>query len=98
MSLANEELDETNAAITALITKDGVSIKQIVRLTGYSRGLVRQIIRGHRTDVFRARLSTLDSYLPWLDAQRAEGCRKGAELWRRTKARGFHGSSRVVSE
>jgi len=89
--------EETNAAIMAL-TKDGVSIKQIVRLTGYSRGLVRQIIRGHRTDVFRVRLSTLDSYLPWLDAQWAGGCRKGAELWRRMKARGFHGSSRVVSE
>ena len=80
------------------LIKDGVSIKQIVRLTGYSRGLVRQIIRGHRTDVFRVRLSTLDSYLPWLDAQWAGGCRKGAELWRRMKARGFHGSSRVVSE
>src|ERR1019366_7834228 len=60
--------EETNAAILAL-TKDGVSIKQIVRLTGYSRGLVRKIIRGHRTDVFRVRLSALDSHLPWLDAQ-----------------------------
>jgi transposase len=89
--------EETNAAIMAL-TKDGVSIKQIVRMTGYSRGLVRQIIRGHRTDVFRVRISALDAYLPWLDAQWAAGCRKGAELWRRVKARGFHGSSRVVSE
>ena len=40
----NLRREETNATIMAL-TKDGVSIKQIVRLTGYSRGLVRQIIR-----------------------------------------------------
>ena len=89
--------EEINAAVMAH-SKDGVSIKQIVRRTGYSRGLVRQIIRGHRTDVFRVRLSTLDAYLPWLDAQWADGHRKGAELWRRVKARGYLGSARVVSE
>jgi len=82
--------EEINAAVMAH-SKDGVSIKQIVRRTGYSRGLVRQIIRGHRTDVFRVRLSTLDAYLPWLDAQWADGHRKGAELWRRVKARGYYG-------
>src|SRR5664280_2563212 len=81
--------EETNTAIMALV-RDGVPLKEIVRRTGHSRGLVRQIIRGHRTDVFRVRLSALDSYLPWLDAQWAGGCRKGAELWRRMKARGFH--------
>lgn len=30
--------------------------------------------------------------------QWAAGCRKGAELWRRLKARGFRGSLRVVAE
>lgn len=82
--------EETNAAVMAL-SKDGVSIKRIVHRTGYSRGLVRQIIRGHRTDVFRVRLSTLDAYLLSLDAQWADGHRKGAELWRRVKARGYYG-------
>jgi transposase len=89
--------EEINAAVIAL-SNDGASIKQIVRRTGYSRGLVRQITGGHRTDVFRVRLSSPDAYVPWLDAQWTEGHRKWAELWRRTKARGFHGSPRVVRE
>jgi transposase len=89
--------EEINSAVMAL-SKDGVSIKQIVRRTGHSRGLVRQIIRGHRTDVFRVRLSMLDVICLGLDAQLADGHRKGAELWRRVNARGYLGSARVVSE
>src|SRR5690606_28915015 len=38
---------------------DGVPIKRIVRLTGLSRRLVRQIVRGERKDVFRVRQSSL---------------------------------------
>ena len=89
--------EETNAAILAL-SKGGAPIKRIVRQTGYSRKLVRQVIRGERHDVFRTRQSSLDPYLPWLDDQWAAGCRTGAELWRRLKARGFRGSLRVVGE
>ena len=89
--------EETNAAILEL-SKSGMAIKHIVRQTGYSRKLVRQVVRGERNDVFRTRQSSLDVHLPWLDEQWASGCRNGAELWRRLTARGFRGSLRVVGE
>ena len=89
--------EETNTAILAL-SKNGTSIKQIVRQTGHSRKLVRQVVRGEHEDIFRTRQSSLDLHLPWLDDQWAAGGRNGAELWRRLTARGFRGSSRVVSE
>ena len=89
--------EETNSAIMAL-AKTNVPIRQIVRRTGHSRKLVRQIIRGERTDVFRTRQCSIDPYLPFLDVQWAGGCHNGAELWRRLKAQGFRGSSRVVAE
>ena len=82
--------EEANAAILGL-AKDGVSIKEIVRRTGYSRGLVRNVLRGRRSDVFRARESSLEPHLQWLDAQWAADFRNGAELWRRLKGKGSAG-------
>ena len=77
---------------------NGAPIKQIVRETGHSRGLVRRILRGQRSDVFRTRESSLEPYLPWLDAQWTAGLHSGSELWRRLKRQGFRGCLRVVSE
>src|SRR5271163_2287408 len=49
--------EETNAVILGL-AKDGVTIKEIVRRTGYSRGLARKVLRGQRSDIFRVRESS----------------------------------------
>ncbi|GAB4072540.1 hypothetical protein GCM10028812_50670 [Ancylobacter sonchi] len=89
--------EETNGVILDL-AKAGVTIKDIVRRTEYSRGLVRRVLRGQRSDVFRTRESSLELFLPWLDAQWAAGHRNGAELWRRLGQQGFRGSLRVVTE
>jgi transposase len=89
--------EDTNMAIVAL-ARDGVSIKQIVRRLGRSRNLVRQTLRGGRTDVFQTRERSLDAYYLFLEDQWSGGCRNGAELWRRLQARGFRGSLRSVGE
>lgn len=88
---------DSHAAIAALVS-DGVPLKEIVRRTGHSRNLVRQVSRGGGTDMFRTRQSTLDGHLPFLVAQWSGGCRNGAELWRRLRGQGFKGSLRVVAE
>ena len=89
--------EESNATILAM-AKEGTTIKEIVRSAGYSRGLVRKVLRGQRSDVFRVRSSSLEAYLPWLDEQWAAGRCNGSELWRSLKQRGFRGCLRVVSE
>jgi DNA invertase Pin-like site-specific DNA recombinase len=53
--------EDANAAILKLAAT-GTSIKEIVRLSGHSRGLVRRILRGQRTDVFRIRDSSNLTY------------------------------------
>ena len=73
-------------------------LKQIAKRTGHSRGLVRQVIRGEHTDVFRTRESSLEAHLPWLDAQWDTGSRNATDLWRLIRQRGFRGSLRVVGE
>ena len=88
---------EAYGAIRALV-QTGTSIREIVRRTGRSRKLVREIARGGGGDVFRCRSNSLEPHLAWLDAEWAAGCRNGAELWRRLRSSGFRGSMRVVAE
>ena len=89
--------EEAYRAIRSL-AQIGTPIREIVRRTGRSRKLVREIVRGGGGDVFRCRSNTLESHLPWLDAEWSAGCRNGAELWRRLRDTGFRGSLRVVAE
>ncbi len=89
--------EEGSAAILGL-ARDGAASKEIVRRTGHSRGLVRKVLRGQHSDIFRVRESSLELHLPWLDAQWAAGERNGAALWRRLKRHGFRGCLRVVTE
>jgi len=89
--------EETNETILGL-QGQGVAIRDIVRITGYSRGLIRKILRGQRSDIFRTKSSSLEPYLPWLDAQWAAGRRNGLALWRDLHAHGFLGCSGVVRE
>ncbi len=86
-----------NAEILALF-KRGVAIKEIMRRTDKSRGLVRQVVRGGRADIFRSRMSSLDPFLTQLETAWADGSQNGAALWRAVKTRGFTGSLRVVTE
>jgi transposase len=80
--------------IIRALAKAGTSIKEIVRRTGRSRKLVRDIVRGGGGDVFRCRSNVLEPHLAWLDAEWSAGCRNGAELWRRLQAAtGFRGAA-----
>jgi transposase len=81
--------EDANAVILGL-AKEAVTIKEIVRRTEHSRGLVRKVLRGQRSDVFRVRESSLELHLQWQ--------RNATELWRRLKRQGFRGCLRVVSE
>jgi hypothetical protein len=89
--------EEDNAAILGL-SKVGVAIKEIARQTGHSRGLVRLVLRGQRFDVFRARESSLELHLPWLDSRWAAGERNASALRRQLQKQGFRGCLRIVSE
>jgi transposase len=88
---------KANAVILRL-AKDRVTIKEIVSRTGHSRGLVRKVLRGQRSDVFRVRESSLELHLQSLDEQWASGQRNGTELQRYLKKQGFRGCLRVVTE
>ena len=89
---------EADNAVIQRAAGAGMSIKEIVRSTGHSRKVVRDVVRGSRTDVFRGRVSSLEPFLPRLDTEWDTGCRNGSELFRRLRSSGYAGSSRVVSE
>jgi hypothetical protein len=73
-------------------------IKEILRKTGHSRKLVRSVVRGQWTDIFRVRQTSLKPHLPRLETQWDSGLRNGAELWWQLRLAGFGGDFRVVTE
>ncbi len=89
---------EADNAVIQRAARAGMSIKEIVRRTGHSRKVVRDVVRGGRTDVFRVRTSSLEPFLVQLSAEWTAGCRNGAELFRRLRSAGYAGSPRVVAE
>ena len=70
---------KTNEAIGQL-SKDELSIRQIVRQTGHGRKLVRDVLRGQRLGEFRARPGSLDHWLPWLNERWDDGARNALAL------------------
>ncbi|KKC33470.1 transposase [Devosia psychrophila] len=80
------------------MSKRATSIRQIVRQTGHSRKLVRDVLRGQRFDVFRTRPSSLDSWLPWLNGRWDDGARNALALWREMQMKGFSGQRGIVSQ
>jgi transposase len=76
----------------------GMSIKEIVRRTGHSRKVVRDVVRGGRTDVFRVRVSSLEAFLERLSTEWTGGCHNGTELYRRLRTAGYGGRPRAVAE
>ncbi len=89
--------EAANEAVLAL-HKAGTSIKEIVRRTGHSRGLVRRILRGARSDMFRTRQSSLEPWLAELDDLWTAGEHNAAAMWRTLRASGFAGALRTVTE
>jgi transposase len=83
-------LREAENATIPTLAAQGVAIKEIMRRTNKSRGLVRQVVRGARTDMFRSRMSSLDPFLIRLETAWADGCHNSAALWRAMKVVGFH--------
>lgn len=89
--------EQENAAIQGL-AKAGMTIKDIVRKTGRSRGLVRKILRGARADIFRTRMNSLEPFMTRLDTAWTSGQRNGTALWRLMRLEGFKGGLRVITE
>ncbi len=75
-----------NAEILAL-SKRGIAIKEIMGRTDKSRGLVRQVVQGERTDIFRGRMSSVDPFLTQLETAWTDGRHNGAALWRAMKVK-----------
>ena len=85
--------EDVNAAVFEL-QRAGVAIKEIVRRTGHSRGLVRRVLRGQRSEVFQPRESSLEP--PPALARRTVGARASATAQRYGVSSGASASGAAV--
>jgi transposase len=60
--------------------------------------VVRCVLHGQRSDIFRVRQSSLEEWFPWLDGRWDQGARNASALWREMRKKGFRGQIGVVSE
>lgn len=77
--------------------RTGASTRQISRDLALARHTVRRWLRGEQPDPCRPRVHSLDPWRALLERRWAEGCRRGAGLWREAREAGA-GGLRVVTE
>ena len=77
----------------------GEKLKALSRSTGLARATVRKFALAENFPERSARSpekSIIDPYLPMLEAQLAQGCENGSQLWREVRDAGFPGTPKQI--
>lgn len=96
---ACQRAEERHMAIQRLAA-EGLSQRAIATRLGLARGTVRRYAYAETVPERAAharRPSMLDPHTAYLERRWAEGCRKGLQLWRELRERGYPGSRKLVA-